>query len=99
MHYLYTNTQRKPIMENYYLYTFESTHGAIAAQKLLKGTMQAVIMPVLREINASCGISVRIPVEGYEESLQIMQENMEGDFSLYHIEGKEITCLIKEEEK
>ncbi|MBR4875189.1 MAG: DUF3343 domain-containing protein [Clostridia bacterium] len=86
-------------MEHYYLYTFESTHGAIAAQKLLKDRMQATIMPVLREINASCGISVRIPVEGYEESLQLMQDNMEGDFSLYHVDGKEITCLIKEEEK
>ena len=58
-------------MEHYYLYTFESTHGAIAAQKLLKDRMQATIMPVLREINASCGISVRIPVEGYEESEEI----------------------------
>ena len=40
----------------YYLFTFESTHGAISSHKLLKEHMDAVIMPVLREINASCGM-------------------------------------------
>ena len=83
-------------MEEYYLYTFESTHGAIAADQLLQGSMRAVIMPVLREINASCGISVRVPAEDYEKSRQIMEDGMPGEFSLYHIDGREITCLVRE---
>lgn len=85
-------------MEEYYLYTFESTHGAIAAHQLLRERVRAVIMPVLREINASCGISVRVPAEDYAQSREIMENGMAGDFSLYHICGREITCLVRETE-
>ena len=43
--------------EEYYLYTFESTHGAIATEKLLKA-LGCTVMPVPRHISTSCGISV-----------------------------------------
>ena len=83
-------------MDAYYLYTFESTHGAIASHKLLKEHMNAVFMPVLREINASCGISVKIQVPDYEKSIELMDRHMPGEFALYHVEGKNITCLREE---
>lgn len=83
-------------MQPYYLYTFESTHGAIASHKLLKDSMNAVIMPVLREINASCGMAVKVMPENYEKSLELMTSNMAGDFSLYFVDGKTITQLINE---
>lgn len=83
-------------MQPYYLYTFESTHGAIASHKLLKDKMNAVIMPVLREINASCGMAVKVMPADYEKSLELMTRDMEGDFSLYFVDDGTITQLKKE---
>lgn len=44
----------------YYLITFTNTHTAIAAQKFLTDKIDFCIMPTLREISNSCGISIRI---------------------------------------
>lgn len=84
------------VMEGkYYLFTFESTHGAISSHKLLKEHMDAVIMPVLREINASCGMAVKVRPEDMEKSLELMRLHMPDEYSFYKIEGKEITKLPK----
>lgn len=60
-------------MEEYYLYTFESTHAAIATDKLLK-EVGSVVMPVPRFLSSSCGISVRISVDKHEEAERIFAE-------------------------
>lgn len=44
----------------YYLLTFSNTHGAITAQKYLKDRLSFYVMPTLREISGSCGISLKI---------------------------------------
>lgn len=80
-------------MDEYYLYTFESTHGAIASHKLLKAEMDAVMMPVLREISASCGMAVRISPENRDRSIELMKQNSEVQFDLYHVKGKEVEKL------
>lgn len=80
-------------MDEYYLYTFESTHGAIASHKLLKAEMDAVMMPVLREISASCGMAVRIAPENRDRSIELMKQNSEVQFDLYHVNGKEVEKL------
>ena len=56
--------------EEYYLYTFESTHGAIATEKLLKA-LGCTVMPVPRHISTSCGISVRVDVDKFGSSKEI----------------------------
>lgn len=81
-------------MEEYYLYTFESTHAAIATDKLLKPA-GAVVMPVPRFISSSCGISVRITPEKHEEAEKIFAENSklrpyvndedDFDYKYYHV--------------
>lgn len=96
-------------MEEYYLYTFESTHAAIATDKLLKDA-GSVVMPVPRFISSSCGISVRIETERREEAEKLFRErsnlrpytNEEDDFDYryYHViinrENNEVNCeLIK----
>lgn len=43
--------------------TFLSTHGAIAAQKLLEDRWPVRVMPVLREISLGCGIALRLSPE------------------------------------
>lgn len=86
-------------MKEYYLFTFDSTHYAIRAQKLLIG-LHVVTMPTLRQISASCGISVRVQPEQLKEAVRRMEEGGEG-WHLYHIfqNGKEITYKLWAESK
>jgi len=73
------------MIEEFYLYTFSNTHGAIATEKLLKEA-GATILPVPRVISASCGISVRIQPDKIDMAKQIMAEKSdlkEGEYSLY----------------
>lgn len=86
-------------MKEYYLFTFDSTHYAIRAQKLLTG-LHTVTMPTLREISASCGISVRVQPEQREEAVRRVEEAGEG-WHLYHIlqDGKDITYRLWAESK
>ena len=53
----------------FYLITFENTHTAIQTKKLLTGRMPIRTIPTLREISASCGISIRVE-DGYLDALQ-----------------------------
>lgn len=92
-------------MEEYYLYTFESTHAAIATDKLLK-PVGSVVMPVPRFISSSCGISVRIAPENHEAAEQLFREkshlkpfvddDTECDYHYYHIkidkENNNVDC-------
>lgn len=68
----------------YYLITFSNTHTAIATQKFLTGKLDFVVMPTLREISNSCGISLKIPFASLEE----IEEKMRlftTDASMYRI--------------
>ena len=40
--------------------SFQNTHDAMAAEKLLGGYLPVCTMPTLRQVSASCGISLRI---------------------------------------
>lgn len=93
-------------MEEYYLYTFESTHAAIATDKLLK-PVGSVVMPVPRFISSSCGISVRIEPDKHEEAERLFREkshlkpyvseDQECDYHYYHIvidkANKDVECV------
>ena len=60
-------------MEEYYLFTFESTHAAIATEKILK-PVGGIVMPVPRFISSSCGISIRIEADRREEAEAVFRE-------------------------
>ncbi len=77
----------------YYLITFSSTHAAIAAQNFLKGKLMFHVMPTLREISNSCGISIRINNVSLEEIKRQMQGFPVGDkmFKIYFIAPNQIT--------
>ncbi len=73
--------------EEYYLYTFESTHGAIATEKLLK-PLGCTIMPVPRHISTSCGISVRVTVDKFDSSKETFLGGTDlspCEYHVYHI--------------
>ena len=86
-------------MERYWLFAFDSPHAAISAQRLL-ASCGAVVMPTLRSITASCGMSLRLKNETIEEAKQIMRASSIDPalYRLYRVEkeGKETVCTVKE---
>ena len=80
----------------YWLFAFDSPHAAIAAQKLL-ADCGAVVMPTLRCITASCGMSLRLTDARIEEAKQIMRDSVIDPalYRLYHVErvNAETRCI------
>jgi len=60
------------IDESYWLFVFDSTHAAIASQRLL-GECRAALVPTLRSITASCGMSLRVADDHIERAKEIMR--------------------------
>ncbi|HML67331.1 MAG TPA: DUF3343 domain-containing protein [Clostridia bacterium] len=82
-------------MESYWLFAFDSPHAAIAAQRLLSGC-GAVVMPTLRSITASCGMSLRLRDERIDEAKALLRTSTIDPalYRLYRVEqeGKETKC-------
>ena len=93
--------------EEYYLYTFESTHAAIKTDKLLKSA-GSVVMPVPRFLSSSCGISVRISPDNHEQAESIVREksglkpfvdeHTEFDYRYWHVNIDNDTKELKVDE-
>ena len=84
-------------MEEYFIYTFTSTHGAIATEKLLK-SIGCMVMPVPRQISASCGISVRITPDKFAAASELFKEKTDlsdEEFEIYHITRSTADGTIK----
>lgn len=83
--------------EEYYLYTFENTHAAIATEKLL-APANVRIMPVPRFISASCGISIRVKPEHIDVARDIFNKDSRlkpEEYAFYHIikdDSGEVQC-------
>ena len=79
--------------ESYHLFAFDSTHDAIRAQTLLSG-FGAVVMPTLREISASCGMSLRLSDVRADEARQTLIGSGLCGWALYRVrqEGKRLFC-------
>lgn len=73
--------------EQYFLFTFESTHGAIATERLLKD-MHLTVMPVPRAISASCGISIKVEPDNFDAAICRFRSESDLDkdeFKIYKI--------------
>ncbi len=79
----------------YFLITFSSTHAAIAAQKFLKDKIHFYVMPTLREISNSCGISLKINDSAYEEIMEAIKDFPinHGMYKIYLITPSEIKVM------
>ena len=88
-------------MERYWLFAFDSPHAAISAQRLLS-SCGAVVMPTLRSITASCGMSLRLRDEVIDQAKQIMKASTIDPalYRLYRVEQeeKETRCMLTEME-
>ncbi len=78
--------------DEYYLLAFNSTHAAVSAEKLLSAQLEVTIMPTLRKITASCGISLRIEDKDFEKLKAILSANTL-DCALYRVLNGEPSLL------
>lgn len=82
-------------MERYFLFAFDSPHAAIASQRLL-ASLGAVMMPTLRSITASCGMSLRLRDDRVDKAREIMRASAIDPalYRLYRVEqeGQESRC-------
>ncbi|MDD4504444.1 MAG: DUF3343 domain-containing protein [Clostridiaceae bacterium] len=76
-------------MNDYYVAVFDSTHYALKFEKVIRaGGFKINIMPVPREITASCGISAKLEVDEIENIMKLaVAENLKvADY--YHVEAQ-----------
>ena len=73
--------------------TFPSSGGAIAAQRALNGVCPAIVMPVLRQVSAGCGIALKLKAEDWETAREALK-NAGVDASFYGVTGtgKTLEC-------
>lgn len=84
--------------QEYILFTFDTTHAAITAEKLL-AELGSILMPTLREISASCGMALRLTPERRELAELRMVEADIGGWHVYHVlskSGKQTCTLLGE---
>ena len=74
---------------DYCVVTFASSGGAIAAQKVLDGQVPSLIMPVLREISAGCGIALRFAPEMLSRAAEVLEGSSlrREEYAFYAVNG------------
>ena len=74
---------------------FKSTHYAVAAEKYLSGIINVSVMPTLRSISASSGISLRIEEEDLEKLKDAlkMRPDIAENSSLYKADGENVSPI------
>lgn len=79
----------------YILLVFDSTHTALRSEELLTG-LDVRMMPTLREISASCGISLRLPPGRRAEAERRLQQAGLSGWRSYQVcpEGKKPVCTL-----
>jgi hypothetical protein len=72
--------------ESYYMLSFRTTHYAMLAETQLKNAVPLSVMPTLREVTQSCGISLRIEEEHLPLLLAALQKTSVPPeaYTLYH---------------
>ena len=81
--------------QDYVLLVFDSTHTALRSEELLSG-LGARMMPTLREISASCGISLRLPPDRRDAAESRLQQGGLRGWRSYQVctEGKRPVCTL-----
>ncbi len=79
----------------YLLITFDSSHTAFRAEQALL-ELNPVMMPTLREISASCGISLRLPLHLREDAEARLKRSGLTGWQSYHVllQGKKPVCTL-----
>ena len=84
-------------VEKFNVISFESTHMAIKSEKLLLDIgLNIRIIPVPREITASCGLALKINIDDFIEVKKLLEKNKIDFLDVYIVRKK---GLKKEIEK
>lgn len=85
----------------YILITFDSTHHALAAESiLLEANLEPDIQPIPRDLSASCGLAIAIPIAAREQALRLLQQGAIAYRATYRVswrdENKRERCYEEE---
>jgi len=76
-------------MNDYYIAVFDSTHYALKFEKAVKDKgFRINILPVPREITASCGISAKLEADEIKDIKAFAVENNLKVQGFYHVESE-----------
>jgi hypothetical protein len=82
---------------DFYLFTFASTSNALKAENILKQqAFDFIMIPTLREISSSCGLSVKVWPADVEKCRQILIDNRIKAEKYYHVIKENKKYLINE---
>lgn len=74
-------------INRYVVFTFATTSQALKAEKVMQEAgAQFMVMPTLREISTSCGLSLKIPPEYLEEYRQCLLDKKVIIEAVYQVE-------------
>ncbi len=83
---------------NYGLFTFNTTSHALKAEKVLKNCKENIlVIPTLREISASCGLSIKVHLHDLDRLREILQAGkvqIEGIYKVEKIKGRHLVNRI-----
>lgn len=89
-------------INNYGLFTFNTTSQALKAEKVLKNSHgQIMVIPTLREISASCGLSIKFYLNDwirYYEILQSEKVSIEGIYEVEKVKGRHLVKKLNPDE-
>lgn len=76
-------------MNDYYVAVFDSTHYALKFEKVIRDNgFKINIMPVPREITASCGISAKLETDEIERIKALADKENLKTAGYYHVEAQ-----------
>lgn len=83
-------------MKDYYLFTFISTSHALKAERVLKeADAEFIMIPTLREISSSCGLSVKLAPEKRDEYQLILRDNNVAVEEIYQVQKQDARNVIR----
>lgn len=83
-------------LTSYGLYTFDTTSHALKAEKVLKKSQaRFVLIPTLREISASCGLSIKFHLEDQKELSRIFIAEQLYYEGLYQVEKRDGRNMVQ----
>ncbi|CFW97553.1 Protein of unknown function DUF3343 [Syntrophomonas zehnderi OL-4] len=83
-------------INEFYLFTFVSTSHALKAEKVLKNAGGEFIMiPTLREISSSCGLSIKIAPPFLKEYQELFKENKVALAGTYYVTKEQGKNLVR----
>lgn len=81
-------------MTAYATATFQNTHTAMQAQRLLSQTLTVTTMPTLRALTAGCGISLRFHLSDTPQVVRLLEDSGLSGWSVYEV-GTELTKIAE----